>query len=185
MVLGAQASGKDSYQVPQHQGISTLTTAIEAVHRNGTVDVNPEGLPLKGDQKADFRPSHKMGYCARRAARRQLGEIDEELTQYLQFQALYKPRTAELLAFLKNKAEQFLKGYNTYELTWAWRLETVGKAVGQAMDILPVERIVRQHLKNPVQNEERQKQANLLQSGVAGRTGAITKVTHVLPTLAH
>nr|ASM94015.1 putative ORF1 [Barns Ness breadcrumb sponge tombus-like virus 2] len=182
--LGADTSGHVSWNPPTHHGASSYSTAREAITRNGTVDVNAGHLPVKTNCPQPTDPSKPIGYCARKVCRKTVGQIDLELRSYLQYEALFKPRTPELLLLLKHKADQFLRGFNTMELTWQWRLEHVTGAVAFAMDISTNERIARQHLKNGSQCEERKKQAKLLQQGDAGRTGLFVKKNHPLPKTA-
>jgi len=100
--------------------------------------------------------------------------VDEELTAYLQCEFAFRPRVPELMPQMAGKARQFMARYDCSELTWSRRAEMIIRCVGAAMDVTQQEYEVRQHLRDPKQSDERDKQMQLLTTGLVSKGGLLT-----------
>ena len=173
---------------PQCAGPSTTKWSRDAArapdsHTGGdSVD-----LPVKVDQPTTHtaglsrwrvQPGRGVDHLRRlttRAHNRLPLLVDEELTAYLQCEFAFRPRTPELLPQMAGKARQFLARYDCSDLTWKRRAEMVIRCVGAAMDVTQQEYEVRQHLRDPKQCDERDKQMQLLTTGLVSRGGLLSR----------
>jgi len=98
-------------------------------------------------------------------------DVDTELAYFLKVEALLKPRNDALLAQLVGKAKRFLERYDCTDMSHERRYELIINAVKVAMIIDNLEDSVRQTLKNPEQDELRDKNNKFVKHGLVGHSG--------------
>lgn len=130
-------------------------------------------------------PHGRIARDAKRAAQVDVAKVDEELLYYLRGEATFRERNWELMQVLHAKAKKFLERYDTTTITYKERYHMCIKAASAAFDIPEEEQAVRQHLKNPVQEELRQKNHKLVKEAFVGHSGwGPFKSGHAIPKSA-
>lgn len=166
-MLGVDADGNKLPDIrrplPPLLGPSSVETAKGAFSASTS-------KPVKAVANTTGRITGVMGDKAKARSQKIIDNIDTELCQYLRTEALFRPRTPELILILKGKAMRFLDTYDlSHTVTPSMRYLWIIAALKVAMLISPEEDSFRQCLKDHDQEELRKKTTLLHKEGVVGK----------------
>lgn len=123
----------------------------------------------------------KKSLLHRRAERKQAILIEDNLYWFLVMEFAFVPRTADLLRQMKAKTKQFYAQHDMTALSLRQQYQLMVSTITRVMDVPQAEQLLRQQLKNPVENEEREKHQRLVKEGTAGRSFMGLLKSHTLP----
>jgi len=126
-------------------------------------------------------PRAQVPKSLRRRARIVVDAVDDELYYYLLRYTTFRTRNELSLTTLMAKAYKFFDDHDTTLITYEQRWKACVQAVTKAMDVTPEEILARNHFKDPIESDQRQKLHDLTTKGLTGRQGFFKRACPSLP----